>query len=403
MSAHPSTVPVVLDGPEFLADPHGHYDRMRRETPVRIGRMSHLPDQDIYLLSRYDDCVALTTDPRFGRVVPDGTPSPLPAALRLLTTESMIFTDEPRHSRLRRLVSRPFTPQAVARLGERVREVTARLLDGLVPGRPVDLQQAYALPIPVTVISEMVGLAEDERQTFQEGMDLLVTGFRTYGMEETVARMEGLAEFVRGLVARRRAEPGEDIMSGLVQPADDGDALTDDEVVAMVFLLVAAGYETTYNLIGNGVAALLTHPGQLDLLLADPALIDPAVEEILRYTGTIGGTKPNHALRDVEWHGVRIPRGAMVIPLLASADRDPAVFDRPDEFDVRRSPNPHIAFSRGTHFCLGANLARMEARIAISALFDRFPGTRLAVDPAELRVVPMPLLHRLDGLPVVPG
>ena len=403
MSTHPSAAPVVLDGPEFLADPHAHFDRMRRESPVRIGRMSLFPDQDIHLLSRYDDCVALTTDPRFGRVVPDGTPSPLPAALRLLTTDSMIFTDDPRHHRLRRLVSRPFTPQAVARLGERVREVTARLLDGLVPGRPVDLHQAYALPIPVTVISEMVGLAEDERQTFQEGMDLLVTGFRTYGMEEAVSRMEGLAEFVRGLVARRRAEPGEDIMSGLVQPAEDGDVLTDDEVVAMVFLLVAAGYETTYNLIGNGVATLLAHPGQLDLLLVDPALIDPAVEEILRHTGTIGGTKPNHALQDVEWHGVRIPRGAMVIPLLASANRDPAVFDRPDELDIRRSPNPHIAFSRGTHFCLGANLARMEAQIAISALFDRFPRTRLAVDPAELEVVPMPLFRRFDGLPVIPG
>lgn len=403
MTTPPPEATLVVDGPEFLADPHTHYDRMRRETPIRVGRMSVLPGQDIHFLARYADCVALTTDTRFRRALPDGAPQPLPEALRLLAVDSMILKDDPEHRRLRRLVSRPFTPQAVGRLAERVQEVTGALLDGFLPGRPVDLQQAYALPIPVTVISEMVGLAPDERTTFHEGMRLLVGGLATLGMDEAVRRMEELTGFVRGLVARRRRAPGEDIMSGLVQASDDGDALTDDEVVAMVFLLVAAGYETTYNLIGNGVVALLGHPDQLARLHRDPELIDGAVEEILRWTGTIGGTKPTYAHEDVDWHGVRIPRGAMMMPLLASANRDPAVFDRPDEFDITRSPNPHIAFSKGAHFCLGASLARMEARIAIGNLVARFPGLRLAVDPAALRTLPSPLMLRLDGLPVVPG
>ena len=391
---------LVVDSPEFLADPHRHYEQMRREAPIRIGAMSALPGQDIYFLARYADCVALTTDARFRRVVPDGMQPALPEALRLLAVDSMIVKDDPEHRRLRRLVSRPFTPAAVARLAERVHEVTGELLDGFVAGQQVDLQQAYALPIPVTVISEMVGLAEADRATFHDGMRLLVGGLATRTMEEMVSHMEELAAFVRGLVVQRRADPGQDIMSGLIQAGDDGDALTDGEIVALVFLLVAAGYETTYNLIGNGIVALLRHPGQLDLLCRRPELIDPAVEEILRWTGTVGGTKPNYATEDVDWHGVRIPRGAMVMPFLASANRDPAVFDRPDEFDITRSPNPHIAFSKGAHFCLGANLARMETRIAIGNLLARFPGLRLATDPG---FVPAPLMVRLDGLPVVLG
>ncbi|MBW0132696.1 cytochrome P450 family protein [Pseudonocardia abyssalis] len=403
MSTPVHDTPFVIDGPEFLADPHRHYDRLRREAPVAIGGMSVLPGQQIHFLARYADCVALTTDPRFRRVAPDGTPPALPEALRLLAVDSMILKDDPEHHRLRRLVSRPFTPAAVGRLAERVHAVTGDLLDGFVAGRPVDLQRDYAIPIPVTVISEMVGLGHDERAIFHEGMRLLVDGLSALGMDEAVRRMEDLTGFVRELVARRRATPGEDIMSGLVRASDDGDRLTDDEIVALVFLLVGAGYETTYNLIGNGVLALLRHPDQLALLVRRPELIDTAVEEILRWTGTVGGTKPTYAAEEVEWHGVRIPRGAMVMPLLASANRDPAVFDRPEEFDITRSPNPHIAFSRGAHFCLGANLARMEARIAIGNLLARFPGTRLAVDPADLATEPTPLMVRLRGLPVVPA
>ncbi|MGI9003511.1 MAG: cytochrome P450 family protein [Pseudonocardia sp.] len=395
--------PITVGSAEFTADPHRYYDWLRREAPVYCGRVSYLPDQDAYLLSRYDDCVNLTTDPRIRRVVEDAEPLPLPAALRLVTTDGMIYKDEPEHLRLRRLVSRPFTPRAISRLGDRVEAVTAELLDGMEPGQEIDLQQAYALPVPVTVINEMVGVPDEDRSTFHDYIQLLIEGISAYGLEAAAERMEGLIDYVRGLIDRRRADPGEDIMTGLIQASEGGDRLSDDEVVAMVFLLVTAGYETTYNLITNGVATLLQHPDQLALLRERPELISTAVEEILRHSGTVGGTEPTYAAEDVTLHDVTIPRGAMVVPLLAAANRDPAVFDRPDEFDITRSPNPHIAFSKGAHFCLGASLARMETRIALANFVERFPGTRLAVAPEELIPLAVPLMNRLPGLPVVLG
>lgn len=308
--------PVIVGSKEFNAAPAAHYDWLRREAPVYKGRLPYVSEQDVYFLSRYQDCVGMLTDPRFRHSVEGAPPLPFPKAIRFLTTDSMILKDDPEHRRLRRLVSKPFTPRAVARLGERVDVLTLGLLDELEPGREIDLQQ-------------------------------------------------------------------------------------DDELVAMVFTLIGAGYETTYHLITNGVATLLAHPGQLERLRQDPELMPSAVEEILRYSSPVGGTKPNYPAEDVELHGVTIPRASIVMPLLASANRDPAVFDEPETFDVGRTPNDHIAFGTGYHFCLGASLARMETRIALKNLVERFPRIRLAVDPKELTVAPMPLWHRLQGLPVV--
>ena len=394
---------IALDTPEFLADPFPFYSLLRREAPVSRARMSYAGDAEFYLLARYRDCVDLTTDHRFRRVVEGSEPVPMPRALRFMSTEMMILQDDPAHMRLRKLVSRAFTPRSVARLADRVEVVTDELLDRFRPGQQIELKDDYALPIPVTVISEMVGVDEADRPHFHDGMKLIMDGVARYGLEETAAKIEGLIEFIRELIQRRRAAPAEDIMTGLIHACEDGDTLSDDEVVAMVFLLVVAGYETTYNLITNAIATLLTHRVQLELLRAHPDLITSAVEEILRYTGTIGGTKPNYAAEDVELHGVTIPRGAPVIPLLASANRDSDVFDRPDDFDITRNPNHHIAFSKGAHFCLGANLARMETRVAITNLITRFPNLRLAVEPTDLTFAPVPFWRRLTELPVVLG
>jgi cytochrome P450 len=291
---------IALDTPEFLADPFPFYSLLRREAPVSRARMSYAGDAEFYLLARYRDCVDLTTDHRFRRVVQGSEPVPMPKALRFMSTEMMILQDDPAHTRLRKLVSRAFTPRSVARLTDRVEAVTGELLGRFRPGQQIELKDDYALPIPVTVISEMVGVDEADRSHFHDGMKLIIDGMARYGLEETAAKMEGLIEFIRELIERRRAAPAEDIMTGLIHACEDGDTLSDDEVVAMVFLLVVAGYETTYNLITNAIAALLTHGEQLELLRAHPDLITSAVEEILRYTGTIGGTKPNYAAEDVE-------------------------------------------------------------------------------------------------------
>jgi cytochrome P450 PksS len=394
---------VELDSPEFLADPYPFYERLRRQAPVYRTRMSYLGDTEFYLLARYRDCVDLTVDRRFRRVVDGAPPLPVPKAIRLISDDAMIFKDDPEHLRLRTLVSRAFTPKAIARLTGRTEAITRGLLDRFTPGQRIDVLGDYALPIPVTVISEMVGVPETERAQFHDGMNLVVNGMAEHGIEQAATQLEGLVDYVRGLIERRRSAPADDIMTGLIHARQEGDSLSDDEVVAMVFLLVAAGYETTYTLIANGVATLLTHPDQLERLTAHPELIDPAVEEILRYTGTVGATKPNYAGEDLRWHGVAIPRGAIVLPLLASANRDPAEFCDPDTFDITRSPNRHLAFSKGAHFCLGANLARMETRVAITNLIARFPGLRLAVEASELQTAPVPFWTRLTALPVFLG
>lgn len=396
--------PIIVGTEEFNADQNRYYDWMRRNAPVYRGRLALMGDQDVYFVSRYQDCQDMVTDPRIRRVVEGSEPIELPKSLRLLANDMMILKDDPAHMRLRKLVSRPFTPRAIARLGERVEAVTTALLDGMEPGQRIDLQQAYALPVPLTVINEMVGVPEADRSTFHDYVELLFDGMATYGLEGVAQRMDGFVDYLKKLISQRRADPGEDILTGLIHASEDGDSLSDDEVIAMVFMLITAGYETTHNLITNGVAALLAHPDQLGLLKGKPELIDSAVEEILRHTGTVGGTEATtFAAEDIVLHGVTIPRGAMVMALLGSANRDPDQFDDPDTFDITRDPNHHIAFSKGNHFCLGAHLARMETKIAITNLIARFPDLRLAVDPSELRLLPIPLMNRLDGLPVLLG
>ena len=215
--------------------------------------------------------------------------------------------------------------------------------------------------------------------------------------------MPRVARFARHLIAQKRVEPEDDLLSRLVQAKDDDRQLTEDELVSMVILLVFAGHDTTMHLIANGVLALLRHPEQLNRLRAQPALIEPAVEEMLRFCGPIQATKPAYARQAVEVHGVAIPKGAAVMPLLGSANRDPTVFPDPDVFDIDRTPNRHLAFGHGVHYCLGATLSRLETRVAINNLLARNPNLRLAVEPADLVLQNMPMWHRYERLPVTLG
>ncbi|MEQ8860894.1 MAG: cytochrome P450 [Pseudomonadales bacterium] len=394
--------PVNLLSPDFMADKYAWYDRIREERPVHRAKISVMT---VYTVARYDDCASLLKNPRVLRnrtTVTGGRrfPFPIPASLKPMA-ESMIQEDDPNHRRLRELVRRGFRPQAIADLEERIDRYSRELLDDLEDAGEFDLQARYALPIPVRMIAAMMGVSAEAMPAFQKSMGVVTRGFSGLRMLRTLfLDLPRTVNFVRDLIREKRDNPGDDILTGLIQAEDDGDRLSEDELVGMVFLLIVAGFETTVHLITNGVLTLLQHPDQLERLRADPTLIDSAVEEILRHRGPVQSTKLNYAMEDITLHGVTIPRGKPIMPLLAAANHDPRVFDDPLRFDIGRTPNRHLGFGHGVHFCLGAHLARAETRLALRNLLKRFPDLRLAVEPSQLELQRMPGWHRYETLPV---
>jgi len=398
--------PINVASREFTDHKWEYYRWLREHAPVYRGRMSILP---VYFVSRFDDCLKLLGDPRFVRNRTTATgggrrlPFPLPKTIQILG-KSMIVEDEPDHRRLRNLVHKAFTPRALERLVPRIERLSAELLAKAEPQGRVDLIPAYSLPIPVSVIAGMVGLTDDEMPEFRNRLRLLTSGYSAWSLLRTFFwDMRRLLRYIRQLIANKRAHPGDDILTALIQAEDQGERLSENELISMLYLLVVAGYETTVHLITNSVVTLLTHPDQLARLRAQPELMESAIEEVLRFNGPVQGTKPAYATEDVTLHGVTIPKGAMVMPLVGAANRDPAAFENPDEFDIARSPNRHLGFGHGIHYCLGAPLARMETRIALTNLLTRNPNLRLAVDPSELKLQNAPLWQRYVSLPVMLG
>jgi cytochrome P450 len=401
--------PINLGTPAFAKHKYDWYRWMLEEAPVCQGKISVMK---INLVARYEDCRMVLTDDRFvrnrgrakGKEGASPLPLPLPRSVAVLA-RSMILEDDPQHRRLRSLVNKAFTARAVGHLAHRVEEISGSLLDDLesAPGKggEVDLLAAYARPLPTRVIAEMVGLAQADVAEFDHSLSVLTKGLSGLTVLRTMLwDLRATNKFVRKLVARKRADPGDDILSRLIEAEENGDRLDEDELTAMVFLLIIAGFETTLHLVTNGVRVLLEHPDQLERLRAEPGLWDSAVEEIVRHRGPIHGTKPQYAKEDVVLHGVTIKRATPILPLLGAANHDPRVFANPDEFDIARSPNHHLGFGFGAHYCLGKQLAVMETRIALKNLVERYPNLRLAVEPSELAIVNMPAWHRHDSLPV---
>lgn len=394
--------PVNLASEPFINNKFEWYERIREERPVHQAKVSVMT---VYTVARYDDCTEMLKDPRVLRNRTTATggsrfPFPMPKSIKPLA-ESMIQEDDPNHRRLRELVRRAFRPQAIEELEKRIDSYSHELLDGLATADTFDLQAQYALPIPVRMIGDMLGISREAMPKFRELFGVVTKGFSGWRMLRTLFRdMPDTVRFVRQLVDDKRANPGDDILTGLIQADDDGDRLTEDEIIAMVFLLIVAGYETTVHLITNGVLTLLQHPAQLERLRGDLALADSAVEEILRHRGPVQSTKPGYAAEDITLHGVTIPKGKPIMPLFGAANHDPRAFESPQEFDIGRSPNRHLGFGHGIHFCLGAHLARAEAKLGIRNLIQRFPDLRLAVPPSELTLERMPGWHRYAGLPV---
>ncbi len=395
-------LPLKFDGKHFVNNKRAYYTYLRNEDPVHKSKYAMMTT---YFVSRYADCVQLLKDPRVirdRRHLQNGRqfPIPLPKSVDLMMS-SMINQDDPNHRRLRSLVHKAFSPRAIRQLGDRIDGLTNRLLDDIATQGEVDLLTAYSLPIPVTVISEMMGVKPNEMDEMRATLATLIEGLKGLRIIRTLLWDVRKSEnFLRKLVKRKQAEPGDDILSNLIHTEEEGEKLTEDETVAMAMLLILAGHETTVGLINNFVATMLQHPDQHQRLKENPDLIDSAIEEVLRYTGPVIGTEMNYASEDIEWHGVTIPQKSVMIPLLGAGNFDPEVFDDPDTFDIARTPNRHLGFGHGIHYCLGAPLARLETKIAVTNLFERFPDIQFAIPEEKLVFDEVALFNRYTAVPV---
>ena len=389
----------------FKANPYPFYARLRNEAPVcRV----MLPDkQSAWLITRYEDVVTALKDERFVKdklhaLTPEQTAKQpwMPGAFKPLT-RNMLDLDAPDHTRLRALVHKAFTPRRIEQMNERIQRLTDELLDAVQSRGRMDLIRDYALPIPITIIAEMLGVPVRDRHAFHRWSSAVVAANASrWGMARAIPNVMLFLRYIRKLVKARQASPHDDLISALIQAEEAGDQLSEDELLAMIFLLLIDGHETTVNLIGNGMLALLEHPDQLAMLRNDPTLIKSAVEELARYHSPVEWATERYAREDITIAGATIPRGELVYGVLASANRDERQFPNSDVLDITRAPNKHLAFGQGMHYCLGAPLARMETQIAIATLLRRLPDVQLAAKPESLRWRPELMLRGLEALPV---
>src|SRR5918992_2153170 len=397
---------VDLLDPAFKANPYPTYARLRSTSPIH---RATLPDgRGVWLVTRYDDVLAVLKDERFVKdwrkvMTPEQIAQvpPIPDVMKPLS-RNMLDTDPPDQERLRALVSKAFTPRLIERMRPRVQAIADVLLDAVEDRGEMDLIDDYAFPLPITVIAELLGVPAEDRDSFREWSDAAVSGNTTQEHLDKVLipHMQAFTDYLHALFEEKRKNPKDDLVSALLRAEEAGDKLSEDELLGMVFLLLVAGHETTVNLIGNGVLALLQHPEQLEKLKADPSLIKPAVEELLRYDGPVETSTERYASEDVAIGETVIPKGEMVLVVIAAADRDPERFPDPDALDITRSDNRHLAFGKGIHHCLGAPLARMEGQIAIATLLRRMPELRLKDSPETLSWRQGMVLRGLRALPV---
>lgn len=392
--------------PRFREDPYPTYKRLRERDPVHRSRLT-----GGMVLTRYADCASVLRDPSFSsddRIRPDFEKNQQTAIRNgVMTAEevddrgSMLRLDPPDHTRLRSLVNKAFTPRTVETLRPRIERIVEDQLDAVASAGRMDVIRDLAYPLPVTVIAEMLGIPTEDRERFKHWSDEAIRslGFGSVGdAKRSMQAYRELRAYLEPIVAQRRSEPREDLISALVVAEEEGDKLSTSEVFATIILLLVAGNETTTNLIGNGMLALLRHREQLELLRNDLSLMGSAVEELLRFDSPVQFTS-RMPLEDVVLDGRRLAKGSEVLLVIGAANRDPEQFADPDRLDVTRTDVRHLSFGNGIHYCLGAPLARIEGQIAISALIRRFPNMRPAIE--KPRRGDNLLLRGLTALPVV--
>jgi cytochrome P450 len=354
-------------------------------------------------VTSYEYARATLTDPRLATTEPLFAEQ-LPPALRAAVESQMLNVDPPEHTRLRRLVTAAFTRRRVERLAPGVQQLADALLDPLIEraGTGFDLIAEFTYPLPVAVICELLGVPPSERDSFRKWTSALVNA-TVLGPDALIEANAGMVEHLRTLIAAKREQPADDLISALIAVRDGSDQLSEDELTSMMHLLIVAGHETTANLIANGVRALLAQPGAWERLTAEPEGVPNVVEEVLRFDGPLQTTPKRRARESFEMGGVTIEKGDMVLVGLLAANHDTSAMPDAEMFDPARAPSSHLAFGHGIHFCLGAPLARLEAQIALSSLLIRFPALQLTVPKEEIVTTPGLLMNAMEALPVTTG
>lgn len=387
-----------LADPPSLHHPSDQLTELRQSCPVAQVRLAD--GTTGWLVTRYADARQVLTDPRFSRVAVDSGAA-LPA-LAEVAKESLLGMDPPEHTRLRRLVVRAFAARRVEELRPRIARIVDELLDAMeAMPRPVDLVENFSLPLPMQVICELLGAPAEDGKALHAWSDAMVGGWAADPVEATAA-MDTMYGYFADLIAAKRAEPADDLITALIAARDEEAELSERELVMLCLGLLAAGHEATVTYVNLLLVTLMSHPQELPRLGADPALVPQAVEELMRFVqvNADGAGMPRFTREEVLLSGVTVPAGATVMPALAAAGRDPARFVDPDRLDLARSDNPHLAFGAGIHHCLGAQLARIELQETLRAFGARAPGLRLAVPESELRFTPGTLIRSFESLPV---
>jgi cytochrome P450 len=392
-------VPRAYPFSRVRLEPDPQYAELRRSEPVCRVRLPYGPPA--WLVTDYHLTKAVLGDARFSRAAAVGRDNPRDTAADVSqVAESILSMDPPEHTRIRTLVGKALTPRRVAELRPRAAGIAARLLDDVIAaGPPADLVDGFSFALPAIMICELLGIPEDDRHTFRGWADATVSGTTATPVQEQDAYLQ-LVSYLAGLVAQRRARPGDDLLTGLVQARDNDDRLSEPELLVLAMALLVAGHETTARQITNMTYTLLTNPPQLRQLRRQPELLPAAVEEMLRFNVFASAINPRIAIADVELGDVLVRAGEPVLCSRASANRDEKVFSRADELDFSRDPNPHLAFGYGPHFCLGANLARMELQVALRTLLSRLPRLRIAVPEESLTWHDGTMMRGLAAFPV---
>src|SRR5579859_4732541 len=399
-----SIQPVDVTDATFKANPFPFYAQLRAEAPVFPVKLP--TKQRAWLITRYDDVLNVLKDERFAKDRRNAmTPAQLkkgpwvPPVFRPLE-RNMIDLDSPDHTRLRALVHKAFTLRLIEQMRDQIQALTNELLDRAEPNGGIDLIADFALPLPLTMIGRILGVPAKDNQKFHHWSKTLISGGANRNLFVLIPTIMRFMGYLKKLVKERRAHPKDDLVTALVQAKDGSDQLSEDEILAMIFLLLVAGHETTVNLIGSGSLALLEHPDQLAKLRSEPALIKTTIEELLRFVCPVEMATERYAREDITIAQTTIPRGELVLAVIGSANRDANYFDHPDSLDITRKNNKHLAFGHGAHYCLGASLARLEGQIAISTLIKRMPNLRLRSAPDQLRWRGTFVLRGLEALPV---